>query len=281
MGLPREVIEEILNFLHKEIKTLKACSLTCRALFSAVRGLIHGKVRWKVYRPSRLVDRIALKVLQSRRSHEAHMRLLSMAGKRRLLGYAQELIIDIGPSFAPETLEVYLPHFLTFTQVQTLRIRSFNAKSFLPSFERCFAQFVPTLRSLHLPEVVGDIHEVLEFIWKFPHLDDLSLTLCSCRWVDIPPRLSEENSPSLKGKLILRGSGTTSTRFLLEVPGGLHFRCIDAGGMGKVDLDEILVACSPTLEEFSFRPRSRKFIQPTLQATITINHSTIFFVLQF
>lgn len=183
-----------------------------------------------------------------------------MAGKRGLLGCARELIIDIGLNLTPGTLEVYLPHFLSFSRVQTLRIRRFDLCSFLPIFDRCFAQFVPTLRSLHLPDVVGGIHEVAEFIYKFPHLDDLSLTLSSCHWAETPPRPPMKHSPPLRGKLILRGWGTISARFLLEIPGGLHFRSIDAGGVDKVELDEILVACSPTLEVFSFRPRSRKFI---------------------
>ena len=260
MGLPREIIEDILGFLHKDIKTLKACSLTCRALFSAVRGLIHRKVRlatWKVYRPPRFVDRLVARVFQDRRLHEVHMRYLSMAGKRGLLGCARELIIDIGPSLTPETVEVYLQHFLSFSKVRTLRIRRFDLGRFLPIFERYFTQFVPTLRSLHLPDVVGGIHEVVEFICKFPHLEDLSLTLSSCYWVDTPRSLME-HSPPLRGKLILRGWGTIPARFLLEISGGLHFRSIDAGSVDKVELDEILVACSPTLEVFSFRPRSRK-----------------------
>ena len=264
MGLSREIVEEILRFLHEDIRALKACSLTCRALFSAARRPIHGKVRlatWKVYRPYGLVDRIAAKVLRGRRIHEAHMRYLSMAGKHGLLGYARELIIDVGSSLAPETLEVYLPEFRSFSQVQTLRISHFDLKNFLPLFERCFAQFVPTLRSLHLPDVVGGNHEVLEFICKFPCLDDLSLTLSSSYCVDVPPRLSTEHSPPLKGKLILRGWGSTPARFLLGIPGGLHFRSIDAGGVDKAELDEILVACSSTLEEFSVYPRSCKFAQ--------------------
>ncbi|KAF9650490.1 hypothetical protein BDM02DRAFT_3111993 [Thelephora ganbajun] len=259
MGLPRDIIERIIRFLHKDIRTLKACSLTCRAFFSAVRRLIHRRVRlvtWKSYCPFKLVDRIAAKVLRGRKVHEAHMRHLSTAGKCGLFGYARELLINIGPSFAPETLEVYLPYFRSFSQVQTLRICRFNLTSFLPTFERCFTQFVPTLRSLHLPDVVGDVHEVLEFICKFPRLDDLSLTLCLSHCAGVPPRPCMECSPPLKGKLILRGWGSASARFLLEIPGGLHFRSVDAGGVDKAELDQILVACSSTLEVFSLCPRS-------------------------
>ena len=266
MGLPRDIIEEISHFLHKDVRALKACSLTCRALFSAVRRLIHRRVSLatrKDHRPRKLVDRIVAKVFPSRgrRVHEANMRYLSAAGKRRLLGYAREVYIDIGQSLVPETLEAYLPHFRSLNRVQTLGINHFDLTKFLPTFERYFVQFVPTLRSLHLPQVMGDASEVLKFICNFPQLDDLSLTLHSSYHVEVPPGLSMEHSPPLKGTLVLRGSVSTPVRFLLEIPGGLHFRSIDANGVDKAELDEILVTCSSTLEEFSLRPRSRKFTQ--------------------
>ena len=261
MGLPREIVEKILCLLRGDIKALKACSLTCRVLFSATREMIHGRVRlaaWKVYHTSGLAGRIAAKVLRSGRDHETHMRYLSIAGGRGLLGFARELIIDIGPSFAPEALEVYLPHFLSFSKVRTLRIHNLDIGTFLPTFERYFARFVPTVHSLHLPDVVGAIQEVQEFIRRFPHLDDLSLTLSFCHSTNIPAKSPVGPSPPLKGNMILRGSEKVPPRFLLEIPGGIHFRSIDVSGVDKVDLDEILVACSDALEVFSFRPRSRK-----------------------
>lgn len=277
MGLPREIVEKILRLLRDDITALKACSLTCRALFSVTREMIHRRVRlatWKVYHTSGLADRIAAKVLRGGKDREAHMRYLSIAGKRGLLGFARELIINIGPNFTPRALEVYLPHFLLFSKVRALTIYDFDIESFLPNFERYFARFVPTVRSLHLPDVVGGIHEIQEFIHKFPHLDDLSLTLSSCYSVDAPAKSPVEPSPPLKGKLILRGPGMVPVRFLLEVPGGIHFRSIDVGGVDKVDLDEILAACSHTLEVFAFRPRSRKFRRHSiLRRGLLLNHS--------
>jgi len=267
MGLPRDIIEHIFHFLHEDMGTLKACSLTCRALFSAARRLIHRKVtfmRWKIYRRPTLVERIATKVLRGQRVREVHTKylpMLSMAEKRGLLGYVQELIIAIEQSLTPETLEVYLPQFRSFSQVQTLVICDFDLTSFLPTFGRFFAQFVPTLRSLHLPRVMGDAHEVLGFICKFPHLDDLSLTLPSSHCIPVPPESSVGYSPPLGGALLLGGRESTTARFLLEIPGGLHFRSIDAGGVDKAELEEILVACSSTLEAFSVCTRARKFTQ--------------------
>ena len=273
MGLPREIIEEILGFLQKDVRTLKACSLTCRALFSAVRGLIHRRVRLATWKPYKLVDRVAARVLRGRRVHEAYMGHLSMAEKRGLLGYAREVYIDIGQGFTPDILECYLPHFRSLNQVQTLTIGHFDLPKFLPTFERYFAQFVPTLRSLHLPQVIGNTHDVLEFICKFPHLDDLSLTLRLSNYVDVPSGLSVERSPPLKGTLVLEGLVSTPVRFLLEIPGGLHFRSIDAGGVDKAELDEILAACSSTLEVFSLCPRSCEFTQYTIRRPSQLKRS--------
>ena len=125
MGLPRDIIEEIVQHHREDLGTLLACSLTCRALFSAVRRLIHERVRfwlWRSYPPRTLMDRITVKVLPGRRPRDwpkVYLRYLSMAEEHGLLGHARDVCIDIGQSFVPEALEALLPHFRSFTQVHT------------------------------------------------------------------------------------------------------------------------------------------------------------------
>jgi len=275
MGLPRDIIEEIVDFHREDTRTLKACSLTCRALFSAVRGLIHERIRlllWRRYSPGSLVDWIMTKVLPERGAtkwYGMRMRHLSKGGKGGPLGYAREVDIDLGQSssFGPEALEACLPLFHSFTKVHTLRISGFNVAKFLPAFGRHFTQLVPTLRSLQLPRGTGGIHEVVEFVCKFPHLDNLSLAPHSNHRVDAPPtRSSMTRSPPLSGMLVLRGWAAPSSQFLSKIPGGLHFRSIDASGVGKTELDRILAACSSNLETLSLRPRSSKFTQYQLSS---------------
>ena len=282
MGLPRDIIEEIVDFHREDTRTLKACSLTCRALFSAARGLIHERVRlplWKMYPPPSLVGRIMTKVLPEQRATDWYgmrIRYLLMGGKHGLLGYAREVDIDLGHSsnFGPEALEACLPHFRFFTQVHTLRIRGYSVAKFLPAFGRHFTQLVPTLRSLQLPRYTDGVHEVVEFVCMFPHLDNLSLpeplfnslTEPSFNFVDVPPRSSVERSPPLRGSLVLRGWVSSHSRFLLKIPGGLHFRSISAGGAERAELDGILASCSSNLETLSLRIRSRKFTQYQLSS---------------
>ena len=196
---------------------------------------------------------------------EAHMRYLSMVGEYGLWVYAQEVYIELGQCFLSDALDTYLPRSHSSTRVHTLRISGFDVVRFLPVFERYFAQFVPTLRSLCLPYVMGDVHEVLEFICKFPHLDNLSLALYASLSTDVrpPPRLSVEHSPPLRGTLVLRGGASVFVRFLLKIHGGLHFQSVNVGGVDKEELGEVLVACSSSLEVFSLHP-PRKFTQYSL-----------------
>lgn len=275
MGLPRDIIEEIVSFHRNDTRTLKACSLTCRALFSAVRGLIHERVRlplWRRYPPRKLVDGIVMKVLLGRKGAEWYgmrMKYLSTGGKRGLLGYAREVDIDLGQSssFGPEALEACLPYFHSFTQVHTLRMVGINVAKFLPAFGRYFTQLAPTLRSLQLPRATGGDHEVLEFVCKFPHLDNLILGPSSSYRVDVPPKSSVERSPPLRGTLVfMEWRSSPPAQFLLMIPGGLHFRSIHATGAGKGELDRILAACSSDLEMLSLRPQSRTFTQYQLSS---------------
>lgn len=277
MGLPRDIIEEVLRFHHKDLRTLKACSLTSRALFSAVRGLIHRRVAltpWRNYPPCKLVDRIAARVLPGRTGPEPHSRYLSMAEKLGLLGYAREVSINIGEPLVPETLDAHFPQFGSFTQIQTLKMTHLDLTRFLPTFKRYFAQFVPTLRSLHLPHASGGVHDALRFICNFPHLDDLYLPSPLIYRV-VPAKLSAKYSPPLRGVLVLEGWISTPIRFrfLLKIPGGLHFRAIHATRVDKTDLEEILVGCSSTLEVLSFYPLLRKFARRYLPSCgIRVDH---------
>ena len=41
MGLPQELVDHIVDTLHEDLPALKACSLTCKAMFASTRHLIH------------------------------------------------------------------------------------------------------------------------------------------------------------------------------------------------------------------------------------------------
>jgi hypothetical protein len=41
MGLPQELVEHIIDTLQEDLPALKACSLTCKAMFASTRHLIY------------------------------------------------------------------------------------------------------------------------------------------------------------------------------------------------------------------------------------------------
>ena len=41
MGLPQEIVDRMVDILRDDLQALKACSLTCKAMFASARYLIH------------------------------------------------------------------------------------------------------------------------------------------------------------------------------------------------------------------------------------------------
>lgn len=114
------------------------------------------------------------------RVHDVHMKYLPKAGGRGLsLGYAREVSSTLEAISLPRpSAKLSLSHFRPLNQVQNLRISDLYVARFPPTFGRCSEQFVTILRSLPLPRVIGrpGVHEILEFICKFLHLDRLYST---------------------------------------------------------------------------------------------------------
>ena len=97
----------------------------------------------------------------------------------------------------------------------------------------------------------------MEFICRFPHLDDLELISPRSSHsleLDAPPG-SEGPQPQqplpFGGHLVLEGVGPLA-QCLLDLPGGIRFRSIEATSDQR-DLAKLLVACSSTLEVLSIR----------------------------
>ena len=253
MGLPRELIDEIMRY--NDLQTLKKCSLTSRALYSAARPLIHSRLVLEMMSVVRgpPLD-IPPSATYSSRVDVFFARYLSMAEERGLLryGYVREVHLDLGIS-NPENL-LQLQQLRSLETVHTLAIESLTLPKILPIFDRCFSQFVPTLRSLRLETTsCENSHQLLEFVCRFPRLDDLTLISPRCldgsRFVSAPPG-SEGPRPQdplpFRGHLTLRGI-VPLIQCLLDLPGGIRFRSIEADSHLK-DLAKLLVACSSTLE---------------------------------
>ena len=94
----------------------------------------------------------------------------------------------------------------------------------------------------------------MEFVYRFPHLDDLALInprglQDGVQFPDPPPR-SKRPRPQrplpFGGQLFLGGAGPL-VQCLLDLPDGIHFHSIEVKTHLR-DLAKLPVACSSTLE---------------------------------
>ena len=257
MGLPRELINEIMH--HNDRETLERCSLTSRTFYSAARPFIHRRLALGVGSVVRgsYPETQLLEVTDAGwdRVDVFHARYLSEAEGRGLLrhGYVKEVYLNLILGIPENVLR--LQHLRALETVHTLTIKGLDLHQILPIFDRCFSQFVPTLRSLTLETACCEnTHQLMEFVCRFPHLDDLELVnpcgpdrsreLAAAPPGSKGPRL-QQTSP-FGGHLVLKGSPFL-VQCLLDLPGGIRFRSIETDGRQK-DLVKLLVACSSTLE---------------------------------
>jgi len=269
MGLPRELIDEIMRY--NDLQTLENCSLTSKAFYSAARPLIHRRLVLGMRSAHPRLHVLCDSILdQTDVRYAPYLSATETIGLLRY-GYVQELDLDL--SFGQPEDILQLKQLRALKTVHTLKIRSLDLDKVLPLFDRCFSQFVPTLRSLSLRKTwCEDIHKLMEFLCRFPHLDDLKLIdphglaygyrLATALQGSKGPR---PQPPPFGGRLVLDGSGPL-VQLLLDLPGGIRFHTIEARSRLN-DLAKLPVACSSTLEVFSIR-----CFDGSKSSTLTLRH---------
>jgi len=113
-NLPQELVDEILGHLLDNMRALKACSLTCRCLFGAVRPLIHQQLACLGSRPGRLKPKRSL--FGPRKRHPGAFKQLLDADRLGILHYTRRLTLKSKhlhyyPRFNAGDMQEYLPHF--------------------------------------------------------------------------------------------------------------------------------------------------------------------------
>jgi hypothetical protein len=257
--LPQEVVDHIVFMLGNDLPSLKACSLACKTMFVSTRHIIHRKIcltwekNWELLTvPERQ------RYIRGERQGIA-VRVLSSIAAHGLLQYARHLFININKNFTPANLQPLNHHFQRFDRIQELNIYRLDTPGFLETFDTYFANFVPTLRSLHLSAPAGDSRQILDFICRFPHLEDLSLKISSGDSHDW--RIWKSGSlpvvksmPPFRGRLKLYEITAWSGHLLqqlISLPGKRRFRSIDFRGCNAEVEQPIVDACSGTLESVS------------------------------
>ena len=187
MGLPQELVDHIVDVLHDDPPALKACSLTCRAMFASTRHLIHQTLCLTMQNNERVLTQEEKKKLRQKRWNyqNIQLRFLSHMSERGLLQYARRIFIrndqpeHIPNTFAPDTLLPHLRHFQSLDRVHTLTIERYDADLWKNHYKRCFGHFSLTLTSLTLRRPSGHHQPLFQFILQFRNLENLCL-----EWLD-------------------------------------------------------------------------------------------------
>ena len=258
MGLPQELVDNIMDMLHDDIRALKACSLTCKVMFASTRRLIHQTLHLTLDNTLRILTPKEKRHYE-KGNRDVELRFLSFMGVRGFLQYTQRVHICTQYPFTPGILLPHLHHFQSLNRIHTLTIDNFCANEWVDYHATCFGHFYPTLTSLALSHSFGR-RGLLNFALRFPNLENLSL-----EWLkfDLGPEreltnaaTSPDRSPPLRGCLRLAANDNVPVRFWVqafrEPPKGLNFRSVELEGIPSSLAQAALNACAQTLEDVTF-----------------------------
>jgi len=254
-GLPQETVDEILEYLADDRRTLRACSLTSKGLFRSARRIFHRRLR--LVGPGCAGTSEEREIRRCEVGNRAQLFKLSVAAERGLAQYTRELRIMIGGEFTPNNLLPHLPQFQTFALLTSLTLHHFNPTPFLPSFTRYFGHLAQQMRSLEFIYPPGPQDDMMYFISQFPNLEDIGFNPFPQHNLDPSEKYNISairKSPTLGGTLQVTSTNdwrTDSLKSLTRLPSGLRFRSIEFLHCTGVDPDIIIRECASTLQSLT------------------------------
>ena len=196
-SLPQELVEMIITYLIYDMRSLRACSLTCYSWYIAAVPHLHrvllayvtntGGQRFRWPDPIQPIYTLGLHPLVK---------------DLRIFGDS-----DMGSWVTPKLIDrCILSQFKAFVNVRELRIGHLDIPSFMPRIRRYFGHFLPTVQSLTLGSPQGSHRQIIFFIGLFQHLDDLMLHDIKLSSWQVEPvndvTLIPRFSPPLRGRLV-------------------------------------------------------------------------------
>jgi len=245
-------VDEILEYLKDDRRTLRACSLTCKGLFRSARRIIHRRLY--VVGPRKVATSDEREQRRHMAANRSRLCKFSVVARRGLARYTRELTIKVGEEFTPENLRPYLLQFQMFVRLTSLTLCEFNPTPFLPVFEHYFGHLAQQIRSLEFIYPPGPQDDMMYFISQFPNLDDLGFNPFPQHNLEPSKEYnisSIRSSPSLGGTLQVtttNGWRTNSLERLTRLPSGLRFRSIEFLHCTSINPDIIIRECASTLQ---------------------------------
>jgi len=232
----------IIAHLTRDLRALKACSLTCRSWYIVAAPYIHHTL-----------------ILKGGAKHVGLRSLSGLCG-RGLIPFVQEIQVvqphgaDIW--FVPRAFgRRSLLGFSAFTNVHTLRLQRLEIYRFIQHVKRYFEQFSPTLRSIVLSNPRCTPRQLSHFLSLFSNLDDIKIWGLSANvpnMAALDAKLIPFSAPKFGGRLVLGVFGWVETwTHLIDSCGGLRFRHMELC-TSVSSTPALLEACAQTLETLRF-----------------------------
>ena len=236
--IPPETFDYIIDLLHDESPTLKECCLVSKSWIPRTRRHLFAYVQFR-----RVCNLNSWKETfpDPAKSPAYHTHTLTVG----CVQFVEEADAEEGGWIQ------------TFSRVERL-IVNYPWIDFYPTGISLtpFRKFSSTLKSLRITSLLP-LSQVFNLIYSLPLLEDLALTgrdtaTLNDDELDAPPTAAPLTPPAVTGTLELRVflGVTNTTRRLLDLPNGLHFRKLNLSWYEK-DLQwmtRLVVACAGTLE---------------------------------
>ena len=234
--LPPELLDHIVDLLHDDEEALKTCCLVSKSWISRARKHLFANV--KLHPPARL-QAWRNTFPNPSTSPACYTKTLSIEDPEVTVADAQEG-----------------GWITTFSRVENLDASVYNPKISLTPFHG----FSAAIKSVEI-DFSCPPRSIFDLICSFPLLEDLCLVISRPAHFNQQPAAPQPfNTPVFTGSLMLFVKvpwGMKSIiRWLLLLPGGLHFREIKFVSGWNEDpspISELVGACSTTLETLKIR----------------------------
>ena len=229
--LPPEILDLIVDHLHAEPATLKACCLVSKSFAPRARSHLFSRVEF-----NSVSIKQWMKLFPDPSTSPVH--------------YTRILILPISRIDATSALTCIRSFcYITELEIDASLWGGDDQLSLVP-----LHGLSPSLRSLSLEYIFLPLLEVLHLICSFPLLENLTLDHY-CIDGDTGGWDAPSTSPILNGILVLNDEHLSITRALLCLPNGLHFSKITLlRPVQDAELTmELVSKCSDTLESLSIR----------------------------